>query len=189
MKQVILASGSPRRRELLSLIVKDFSVEVSDFDETAVAAKEPCQLVQKLAAGKCQTVACGHPAAVVIGSDTVVDCKGSVLGKPASRQEALEMLRRLSGSTHLVHTGVAIAVGGKVVSTFCETAKVHFCDISAEELEAYVDTPEPYDKAGGYAIQGQAALWCTGIEGDYYTIMGLPVCRLNSELKKLEAMQ
>ena len=173
---LILASGSPRRRELLSLYTTDFTVCTSDFDESAVQADTPAHLVEQLARGKCLAVAAKHPGAVVIGCDTVVDVQGEVFGKPHSAEDAKRMLRALSGATHQVHTGVCIAKDGHV-EAFVDSCKVTFFPIPEEEIDFYAATEEPYDKAGAYAIQGRAALWLDRIEGDYYTIMGLPVSR------------
>ena len=173
---LILASGSPRRRELLSLYTTDFTVCASDFDEEAVQADTPAQLVEKLARGKCLSVAAQHPGAVVLGCDTVVDVGGEVFGKPHSVEDARRMLRALSGATHQVHTGVCVSDGVRTES-FVDSCKVTFFPIPEEEIERYAATKEPYDKAGAYAIQGRAALWLDRIEGDYYTIMGLPVSR------------
>lgn len=176
MSQIILASGSPRRRELLSLYTADFTVCASDFDESAVTADSPAQLVETLARGKCLAVTKDHPGAVVIGCDTVVDVNGEVFGKPHSVEDAKRMLRALSGATHEVHTGVCISDGTRTES-FVDTCRVKFFSIPEEEVDRYTATEEPYDKAGAYAIQGRAALWLDAIEGDYYTIMGLPVSR------------
>ena len=176
MKELILASGSPRRKELLSLYRTDFTVCVSDFDESAVTADTPAQLVEKLARGKCLAVAAQHPGAVVLGCDTVVDVRGEVFGKPRDAEDARRMLRALSGTTHEVHTGVCVSDGVHTES-FVDSCKVTFFPIAEEEIERYVATAEPYDKAGAYAIQGRAALWLDRLEGDYYTIMGLPVSR------------
>jgi len=173
---LILASGSPRRRELLSLYATDFTVCASDFDESAVQADTPAQLVEQLARGKCLTVSAQHPGDVVIGCDTVVDVNGEVFGKPHSVENAKRMLRALSGATHEVHTGVCIS-DGKRTESFVDSCKVAFFPLSEEEIERYAATQEPYDKAGAYAIQGRAALWLDRIEGDYYTIMGLPLSR------------
>ena len=185
MNTVILASASPRRRELLSKIVPEFTVEVSRFDESAVSADRPELLVQRLAEGKCMEVVARYPDCVVVGSDTVVAVDGLVLGKPHSREDAARMLHLLSGHTHQVHTGVCIACGEQK-TVFCSTALVTFERIEEKDLEEYLNTDEPYDKAGAYAIQGHAAVWCSAISGDYYTIMGLPVCRLAQELKVFE---
>ena len=174
--ELILASGSPRRRELLSLYTTDFTVCASDFDESTVTADTPAHLVEQLAWGKCLAVAKGHPDAVVIGCDTVVDVNGEVFGKPHSVEDAKRMLRALSGATHAVHTGVCVSRGGRTES-FVDSCRVTFFPISEEEIDRYAATKEPYDKAGAYAIQGRAALWLDRIEGDYYTIMGLPLSR------------
>ena len=160
MKQIILASGSPRRKELLSLYTTD----------------TPAHLVEQLARGKCLAVVAQHPGAVVIGCDTVVDVGGEVFGKPHSKEDARRMLRALSGAAHQVHTGVCISDGVRTES-FVDSCRVKFFSIPEEEIERYISTDEPYDKAGAYAIQGRAALWLDAIEGDYYTIMGLPVSR------------
>ena len=173
---LILASGSPRRRELLQLITQDFTVLTSEVDEGTLFADTPARLAQTLATAKAQAVAASHPEDLVLGCDTVVDCGGVVFGKPADEADALRMLRALSGRAHKVHTGVCICRHGRSTATV-ETTVVHFSPIREEDLLAYVRTPEPYDKAGAYAIQGHAALWCAGIEGCYYNIMGLPVHR------------
>ncbi len=174
--ELILASGSPRRRELLSLYTNDFSVCASDFDESTVRADTPVQLVEKLACGKCLTISKQHPGAVVLGCDTVVDVNGDVFGKPKDAADAKRMLRALSGTEHQVHTGVCISDGVRTQS-FVDSCAVRFFAIGEEEIERYTATAEPYDKAGAYAIQGHAALWIDRIEGDYYTIMGLPISR------------
>lgn len=176
MKKLILASGSPRRKELLSLYTTDFEIHVSDFDESAVTADTPAWLVEKLARGKCLAVAARHPGDLVLGCDTVVDVNGEVFGKPHSVEDAKRMLRALSGATHAVHTGVCIS-DGKRTESFVDSCRVTFFPLSAAEIDFYASTQEPYDKAGAYAIQGRAALWLDRIEGDYYTIMGLPLSR------------
>ena len=168
MKNLILASGSPRRKELLSLYTTDFTICVSDFDENGVTAPTPAQLVEKLARGKCLAVAKDHPGAVVLGCDTVVDVGGEVFGKPHSVEDAKRMLRALSGATHEVHTGVCVSDGVRTES-FVDSCRVTFFPIPEGEIDAYT--------AGAYAIQGRAALWLDRLEGDYYTIMGLPVSR------------
>lgn len=175
-RPLILASGSPRRRELLALYTTDFTVCASDFDESAVQAAAPAQLVEQLARGKCLAVAAQHPGCVVLGCDTVVDVGGEVFGKPGDPADAARMLRALSGRTHEVHTGVCVSDGVRTES-FVDSCKVTFFPLSEEEIARYTATTEPYDKAGAYAIQGRAALWLDRLEGDYYTIMGLPVSR------------
>ena len=180
---LILASGSPRRRELMALITPDYTVVTSDVDEGKIAADTPAHLAQNLAAAKARAVAVLHPGDIVCGFDTVVDCGGEVFGKPRDEADALRMLRALSGRTHKVHTGVCLCKDGRAASTV-ETTLVHFAPIAEADLCAYARTPEPYDKAGAYAIQGHAALWCTGIEGCYYNIMGLPVHRTAQLLRE-----
>ncbi len=176
MNHLILASGSPRRRELLSLYTTDFTVCVSDFDESAVTAPTPAQLVEQLAIGASALQwQRQHPDAVVIGCDTVVDVDGAVFGKPHDAEDAKRMLRALSGQTHQVHTGVCIAEGPQ--GELCGQLQGDLFPAGRGGNRAYAATPEPYDKAGAYAIQGRAALWLDRIEGDYYTIMGLPVSR------------
>ena len=181
---LILASGSPRRRELMALITPDYTVVTSDVDESKIAADTPAHLAQSLATAKARAVAALHPQDTVCGFDTVVECDGEVFGKPHDEADALRMLRALSGREHKVHTGVCVCRAGRAAATV-ETTLVHFAPIAEADLLAYVRTPEPYDKAGAYAIQGHAALWCTGIEGCYYNIMGLPVHRTARLLQEL----
>ena len=152
--EIILASGSPRRKELLGLICPDFRVEVSGADEHVTETLSPEQMVARLAEKKASEVASRFPEAAVIGSDTVVELDGEILGKPHSREEAVSMLRRRS---------------------LVSTAEVHFAPMTDREIEWYVSTGEPMDKAGAYGIQGYACRYITGIRGDYYTVMGLPV--------------
>ena len=139
MKNLILASGSPRRKELLSLYTTDFTICVSDFDESGVTAPTPAQLVEKLARGKCLAVAKDHPGAVVLGCDTVVDVGGEVFGKPHSVEDAKRMLRALSGAAHEVHTGVCVSDGIHTES-FVDSCKVTFFPISEGEIDAYTAT-------------------------------------------------
>ena len=182
---LILASGSPRRRELMSLITPDYTVITSDVDETKIAADSPAHLAKALATAKARAVAEEHPDDVVCGFDTVVECEGEVFGKPKDEADAMRMLRALSGRAHRVHTGVCICRGRRAAATV-ETTSVHFSSIEEGDLRIYVRTPEPYDKAGAYAIQGHAALWCAGIEGCYYNIMGLPVHRTAQLLREFQ---
>jgi septum formation protein len=180
---IVLASASPRRKELLALLTKNFRVAVSDVDESGLTAAAPAQLAQVLAQAKCAAVAQQHPDSVVIGCDTVVDVDGQVLGKPKNRADAQRMLTLLSGRSHLVHTGVSVqSPHGE--RTFAVTSTVHFSAIDPQELEAYLNTDEPYDKAGAYGIQGYAARFVTGIEGCYFNIVGLPVSALYQVLRE-----
>ena len=181
--KMILASASPRRQQLLGMITPDFEVITSQVDERAITADTPALLAQKLARAKCLAVAQSHPGRVVLGCDTVVDCGGKVFGKPKDKEDARRMLKALSGSDHFVHTGVCVWHEGES-HTFTATTRVRFFPLTDEQIEAYISTDEPYDKAGGYGIQGAAALFCEEIEGCYYNIMGLPVSRLARLLQK-----
>lgn len=181
---LILSSASPRRKELLALITPHFTCEVSHMDESTIFASTPTLLVEVLARAKCSAVAELelHRLDCVIGCDTVVDVDGEVLGKPADEAEARRMLRLLSGRNHLVHTGVCIAQSG-VQNVFHATTRVTFNAVSEGEIEAYIATEEPYDKAGGYAIQGGAAKFVREINGCYFNVMGLPVSRVYEALR------
>ena len=185
MNHLILASGSPRRRELLSLYTTDFTVCVSDFDESAVTAPTPAQLVEQLAIGKCLAVAKQHPDAVVIGCDTVVDVDGAVFGKPHDAEDAKRMLRALSGKTHQVITGVCLTTA-RTQRSFSAVTEVTFAELSDEEIDYYIRVYKPMDKAGSYGIQEWIGfIGVRGISGSYFNVMGLPVQRLYTELKKL----
>lgn len=182
---IILASASPRRRELLGMICHDFSVIVSECEEI-VSSTVPEEVTIELSKQKAQAVAKGRADAVVIGADTVVSIDGEILGKPKDREDACRMLRMLSGRTHQVSTGVTILQTGadadvKGESRFAETTLVHVAPLSESELASYLDTDEPYDKAGAYGIQGMFGKFITGIEGDYNNVVGLPVHRLYEE--------
>lgn len=174
---LVLASGSPRRRELLRLIAPEFEAISLDLDERAIHADTPAALVEKLAAAKAEAAAALRPADLVLGCDTVVDLDGAVLGKPKDAADAAAMLRALSGRSHLVHTGVC-AISGDKRQSLVETTKVYFDRISEEDLAWYLSTDEPWDKAGGYAVQGLAARFIPRIEGCYHNVMGLPVAAL-----------
>lgn len=180
---LILASQSPRRRELLKYITEDFSVKVSLADESLSEKLSPRDTVIHLARIKGEAVAENHPDDTVISADTIVVSKGEILGKPHSEQEAFSMLSRLSGNTHSVFTGVYIISGDKKIS-FAEKTEVTFARLSEEEIKSYIASGEPFDKAGGYGIQGKGSILITSISGDYYNVMGLPVARLYKELKE-----
>lgn len=181
---LILASQSPRRRELLKLITEDFLVRPSDFDEDLVEEKDPAELVKLLAREKARSVEY-TPEDVVIGCDTVVALDGRVFGKPADREVAREMLRQLSGKTHIVLSGVCVIAKGREISFVTET-KVTFYPLTEEEIEAYLDTGEPFDKAGAYGIQGKGGLLVREIWGDYNNVVGLPVASLAKILRKMD---
>lgn len=181
--QLILASGSPRRKELLSLFRIPFTVVPADVDETMDPAKAPCDEVARLSAKKARAVK-REPGDVVIAADTIVVCEGKVLGKPKSEENAYHMLSLLSGRDHQVMTGCTVLRGEKS-ETFTEVTDLHFRTLSEREIRAYIASGEPMDKAGAYGIQGGAALFCRRMEGDYYNVMGLPVCRLWQTLQSI----
>lgn len=183
MKQLILASASPRRRELLGLFGIPFTVRAADIDETMDFSQPAYDEVARVSCCKALAVERG-PEDVVIAADTIVVCGGRVLGKPHSREEAIEMLNLLSGREHQVMTGCTVLCDDRR-ETFTEVTTLHFRPLSDGEIRRYVDSGEPMDKAGAYGIQGGAALFCTGIQGDYYNVMGLPVCRLGMVLRQM----
>lgn len=189
MRKIILASGSPRRRELLEQIGIQFEVMTSNADEIT-DAEEPEKIVKELSGMKAQAVfdECikkggEYLNAVVIGADTIVYHDGRVLGKPKTREEAKKMIYSLSGKEHCVYTGVTILGCGQPVS-FAEKTVVFVYDMSEEEIETYVSTGEPMDKAGAYGIQGRFAAYVSSINGDYNNVVGLPVSRVYKELRK-----
>ena len=181
---LILASASPRRRELLSYICPDFAVIASDTDETLPPGTLPDEGVRTLALRKARAVALTHPEDTVIGADTMVVLSGVLFGKPEDSADAARMLRALSGQEHSVYTGVAI-LSPRGQRVFSQETAVRFAELSGEEIARYVRTGEPMDKAGAYGIQGGGALFVSGITGDFYNVMGLPVCRLARELREL----
>ena len=183
---IILASASPRRRELLALITEDFTIIPAKGEEKADDTLEPQLLVKKLAEQKAVEVSSEHRKDFVIGADTMVFCCGKALGKPRSEAHAREMLTLLSGKKHTVITGVAIAQNGDVVNSFFEETKVEFFTLSENEIDSYIASGEPKDKAGAYGIQGKGALLIKGIEGDYYNVMGLPVGHLYHTLRRMQ---
>lgn len=181
MSKIILASASPRRKELMELAGYDFEVICADIVEVVPEEAMPQEVVMSLALQKAQAVAAEHKEAVVIGSDTVVALDGKILGKPHSEQEACEMLRSLSGRTHKVFTGVAIVCGDKVKNFFDET-DVEFYSLGDDEIKKYVATGEPTDKAGAYGIQGKGSVLVKRINGDFFSVMGLPIAKLYREM-------
>ncbi len=179
---LILASQSPRRRELLAIINDDFKVLPSNVEEIVPNELTALEGPEYLAKIKALDIAKDYPDDIVIGADTSVILGDAVLGKPKDRQNAYEMLKSLSGNTHLVVTGCAIVKGDKWVS-FSVKSEVEFYELSEDEINAYLDTDEPYDKAGSYGIQAKGALLVKEIRGDYFNIVGLPIGKLNKELK------
>ncbi|MEO7714098.1 MAG: Maf family protein [Gemmatimonadaceae bacterium] len=175
--RVILASQSPRRRELLALVGIPHTVLPADLDERYRPGEQPAPHAERLAREKAAVVARSEPDALVIGSDTIVVVDGDVLGKPRDGQHAMEMLTRLSGRTHVVMTAVAVEWRGEVRSCV-ETVDVTFHHLSRTDIEAYIATGEPMDKAGAYGIQGFGATIVARVDGDYFAVMGLPLQRL-----------
>ena len=176
--RVILASASPRRRELLRLVGIAHEVRPADIDESYLPGEQPAAHAERLARGKAEAiVADAGQDVVTIGSDTIVVVDGDVLGKPRDRAHAKQMLRRLSGRSHVVMTGVAVAWQGRTFSGV-EEVGVTFRDLSDDEIERYIDTGEPMDKAGAYGIQGFGATIVDRVDGDYFAVMGLALNRL-----------
>lgn len=174
MKRFIVASASPRRRELLENIGFRFEIIPSDADESCEEKLSPEELVKELAKRKAESVFRKNTDSVVLGCDTVVEYGGTVLGKPSDRKEAAKMLKLLSGKVHNVHTGVYIVDKEKSVS-FVNTVKVEFYELSDELIESYVATGESDDKAGAYGIQGLGSVLVKKISGDYFSVVGLPL--------------
>lgn len=201
----MLASGSPRRRELLEQIGVDFEIKVSEAEETYYNT-EPEEIVKELSLMKALDIAQGSEEdyiegdCIVIGADTVVVKDGKILGKPSDEAEAFAMIHALQGSAHMVYTGVAIIEcregideeDGGVGFTFDITnhaigTKVHVMPMTDDEIKAYIATGEPMDKAGAYGIQGRFAAYVEGIEGDYFNVMGLPISYVNAVIKEIQS--
>lgn len=183
--KIILASQSPRRRELLSRMgITHFDVLPAQGEEHIDHSLPAGLLVETLARQKAAEIAaCAPPDAVIIAADTVVALDNEILGKPHTAQEAAEMLQKLSGRQHTVYTGVAVRQNDTELVER-EAAQVHFRPLSPQEIRAYIATGEPMDKAGAYGVQGYGCLFVEGIVGDYYNVMGLPVCRLGRMLRQ-----
>lgn len=192
MKRIILASQSPRRRELLTQIGLKFEVIPSTVEEVITSAN-PVEVVQELAQQKARDVAevAGREMAkdslLVIGADTIVVYEGKILGKPEDKEDAVRMLTMLQGKEHSVYTGVALLSGEQEI-VFAEETRVQMCSMTPEEILWYVNTGEPMDKAGAYGIQGLCARFIRQIQGDYNNVVGLPVGRIYQELKKEEGV-
>ena len=180
---VILASQSPRRKELLGLFHIPFVVRVSDADETMDPAAPAAEQVGLVSRRKAEAVS-RQADDVVIAADTIVVCDGQILGKPKDEADACRMLRLLSGRDHQVMTGMTV-LRGEISKTVTEITDIHFRQLSDREINAYVGSGEPMDKAGAYGIQGGAALFAERLVGDYYNVMGLPVCRLGQLLREI----
>ena len=181
--KIILASASPRRRELMKYITCDFTAVSTDCDETLPVGTAPDTASEYLAVLKARTAAEIYPDCIVIGCDTTVVCGSEIFGKPRDKAQCIADISKLSGRTHQVITGCCIISGDKM-SSFSEATNVTFRDLTPAEIEAYADTDEPYDKAGGYGIQGLGSTLISSIDGDFFNVVGLPVGRLFNELKK-----
>ena len=188
MKKLILASQSPRRRELLAQVGIEFEVQISQAsEETDLTA--PAEIVEELSKRKAQSVFILHPSDIVLGADTIVALGDKIYGKPETYGEAFDMISELAGHVHQVYTGVTLIVrdpdGSLRTRTFHECTDVDVCEMTPEEVEAYISTEEPYDKAGAYGIQGSFGIYIRAIRGCYYNVVGLPISRLYQEMKKL----
>lgn len=184
-EKLVLASGSPRRAEILRAVGWEFKAVAANLDETHNALEDAISYVKRLATMKAETVAMKFPGELVLGADTVVVVGEDVLGQPSDDADARRMLKLLSGRWHMVLTGVALVRFGIPPHTLVEhaTTRVRFFEMSANEIDWYVSTGEPRDKAGAYAIQGRGALFIEGIQGDYFNVVGLPV-RLVYEMSR-----
>ena len=181
--QLILASASPRRKELLSLYGIPFQVRAADIDETMDRTRPAAQETARVSRLKALAVP-RTDEDVVVAADTIVVCDNRILGKPKDKDQAIAMLRLLSGRDHQVMTGCTVLRGNRS-ETFTEITDLHFRPLTDREILRYVESGEPMDKAGAYGIQGGAALFCERLSGDYYNVVGLPVCRLWETLKNL----
>ncbi len=180
--KLILASGSPRRKELLALLNIPFEVVVSNFDERIDQDKKLEDEIKRLSFGKAKSVFEKNEDAVVIGADTIVTIDNKVLGKPKDQDDAKRMLTLLSNNVHTVITGVTIMSKDKT-ETFASSSKVYFDQLTDDEIKEYILTKEPMDKAGAYAIQGIGSKFIKKIEGDYYSIVGLPINQIYQKLR------
>lgn len=179
---IVLASQSPRRRELLTLLGMPFSYDQADLDETLNPSLDLKDSIEDLARRKAKAVEHKHPNALIIAADTVVVLEGMILGKPSDKNDAIRMLNVLSGHTHQVITSVCLAYQNRS-HTFSSVTDVRFYSLTQKDIQEYVETGSPMDKAGAYGIQDQGALLIERIDGDYYTVMGLPIALLRRELE------
>ncbi len=185
MKKIILASASPRRKEILEKTGLKFKVDESDYEENMDVNLKPHDLAMRHAIGKAKAVACKHSNAIIISADTIVVLKNRVFGKPRNKKEAKEMLKTLRGKAHTVITGYTIldSESGKRETRAIES-KVFFKRLTDDEIDAYIRSGEPLDKAGAYGVQGLGALIVKRIEGDFFNVMGLPLSSVAESLKK-----
>ena len=180
---IILASKSPRRKQLLSMMGLEFTVQTADIDETMDQSQPPEHEVAAVSARKAEKIAHEHPDDIIISADTIVVIDGKILGKPKDEADAAKMLRLLSGRTHTVFTGLTVCANGKPKTQVVGT-KVTFRELSDAEIAAYIRTGEPMDKAGSYGIQGYGSMFVSHLNGDYFCVMGLPVCTLGEMLRE-----
>lgn len=180
---MILASQSPRRKELLSRLVSDFKIVPADIDESRLEKETPTDYVLRLGKEKARAIRQMYPNELILASDTAVSLGDEIMGKPKNKEEAFEMLSKFSGKTHQVSTSICLLQGDKEES-LVSTCDVTFYPLTEQEIYDYLKKDEYKDKAGSYAIQGDAAVFIEKINGDYYTVMGLPLAQLNQLLKK-----
>lgn len=184
MKKIILASSSPRRKEILEMVGLKFEIDPSNYEEVLDQNLNPSDLAEKLSLGKAQGVAKRHANSIIIGADTVAFVNGKNIGKPHIKENAIKILTELSGKKHLIVTGFTIIdteIGKKVTRSV--KTNVYFRSLTSEEINEYVDTGEPLDKGGAYAIQGKGSLLIEKIEGDYFNVVGLPISKVVEVLK------
>ena len=181
--QIILASQSPRRKELMQLFHLPFTVRVADIDETIDPSKAPGDEVARLSLWKAKAVP-REKTDIVIAADTIVVCNGQILGKPHNEEEATAMLQLLSGREHQVMTGLTV-LKGQTTITRTQVTNIRFCQLTDKQIRDYVRSGEPMDKAGAYGIQGGGALFAEQIQGDYFNVVGLPVCLLGQILREI----
>lgn len=187
--KLILASGSPRRAEILQAVGWKFEKQVADIDETELAGEKPEDYVRRLARTKAETVASKHENALVLGADTIVVIENKIVGKPKDLEDASRMLRMLSGNWHEVLTGIAlikVSEGNFETEVDLQKTRVKFAEMNDAEIEFLVENGAPLDKAGAYAVQAQAALFIEEIEGDYWNVVGLPIYLVYNLFKKLQ---
>jgi septum formation protein len=187
--KLILASASPRRKELLSYIGYQFEIKVADINEEVFLNEDPVTYVKRMSQEKCQTISKIFPDAVVVGADTTVVLDGVILGKPVDKKDAEKMLRALSGRAHQVYSAFSIVTPGSVTPrTRSVCTEVVFKELHADEIHAYLETDEPYDKAGAYAIQGIASKFIPEIHGSVTNVIGLPLFELEEELNNIKGL-
>ncbi len=184
-KRIVLASQSPRRRDILSMVLPEFDIIVDDSEEVVKVDMSPEEIVKELAVQKAVNVSDKVEGdAIIIGADTVVSIDGEIFGKPVDEEDAKRMLKRLSGRENVVCTGFAV-IDTESGKTICDVERTSVCfrEMTDDEIDAYIKTGEPMDKAGAYGMQGIGGLFISGIKGDYFNVVGLPLCALSRILK------